>query len=497
MKKPARLFVILTILSALFTLLILYAYFVEPNRLVVENIHLSTEKLPGDISPLKIVQLSDIHIGTLNPTLVERTIDLANKQNAHMVVITGDAFSRSRIFEQALAKQFSQELNRITTFLTSLRASYGVYAVRGNNDFSDDKEVSDIYLDNLRKHGIHVLTDQKIVIEHEGEEIFLLGLDFPEFEHDVVADFYVRATPESHVLQSDESEKNSYSHYFDLKNENKWQNYTVSGKMRTSHIKKSGIGFVFYSQFHNGYDRFYRIRWSPSLPHFVLSPHGTHITGGDLEIPISPENGKWIQLKAKVTTKPHQTEIVAKMWSENANEPHDWMLRAFDNSPNRLMGGTLGAWSALQGIHQFDDLLVVTNDGDTLLHENFEHIPDGCDPPGWVDFNRSQEALPILMRNIPDTCMTILLGHTPDLIRNAEPLGIDLLLSGHTHGGQVRLPIFGATAARISIGRKYAAGLHTFGNSKVYVNRGLGTIVLPFRFLCPPEVTVLTLRGKQ
>jgi hypothetical protein len=70
---------------------------------------------------------------------------------------------------------------------------------------------------------------------------------------------------------------------------------------------------------------------------------------------------------------------------------------------------------------------------------------------------------------------------------------IDLVVTGHTQGGQIRLPFLGAIYTGTELGTRYAAGLFEYGGFPFYVNRGLGTSFLPLRLLCPPEVTVLTL----
>jgi hypothetical protein len=70
---------------------------------------------------------------------------------------------------------------------------------------------------------------------------------------------------------------------------------------------------------------------------------------------------------------------------------------------------------------------------------------------------------------------------------------VDLMLSGHTHGGQVRLPFVGALHLPPG-GKKYAEGLFRLGSMQLYVNRGIGTVGLPFRLNCPPEITLFTLQ---
>lgn len=103
------------------------------------------------------------------------------------------------------------------------------------------------------------------------------------------------------------------------------------------------------------------------------------------------------------------------------------------------------------------------------------------------------------LSGIPSGKATILLAHEPDFADHAARYAVDLQLSGHSHGGQVRLPGIGALVLP-EMAHKYPMGLNRVGDLQVYTNVGLGVINPPVRFLCPPEVTFLTLskdRGLQ
>lgn len=86
----------------------------------------------------------------------------------------------------------------------------------------------------------------------------------------------------------------------------------------------------------------------------------------------------------------------------------------------------------------------------------------------------------------------IVLAHEPDILPEIARYQADLMLSGHTHGGQVRIP-FLPPVMLPEYGKHYVEGLFRFGPTQLYVNRGIGAVGLPFRFRCPPEITVLTL----
>jgi predicted MPP superfamily phosphohydrolase len=100
---------------------------------------------------------------------------------------------------------------------------------------------------------------------------------------------------------------------------------------------------------------------------------------------------------------------------------------------------------------------------------------------------------------LPDTrCLRILLYHSPDLIYESSEAGIDLQLSGHTHGGQVRLPLFGALFSGSLYGKEFEAGRYQVGGSTLYVSRGIGMEgagAPRVRFLCPPEIILWEVEG--
>ncbi len=87
----------------------------------------------------------------------------------------------------------------------------------------------------------------------------------------------------------------------------------------------------------------------------------------------------------------------------------------------------------------------------------------------------------------------MLLAHDPSRLVEAAALGIPGVLSGHTHGGQVVIPGFGAIARR---NFPVVAGLATRERTSIFVSRGIGTVYVPVRINCPPEVVIVTLRTK-
>jgi uncharacterized protein len=98
-----------------------------------------------------------------------------------------------------------------------------------------------------------------------------------------------------------------------------------------------------------------------------------------------------------------------------------------------------------------------------------------------------------LARVAPDQ-PRLVLSHNPDVAEQQHGPRVDLMVSGHTHGGQVRIPTMGTPIIPSQYGQKYASGLVDGPGYKVYVSRGVGSSGLPVRFGVPPEVTVFELR---
>jgi predicted MPP superfamily phosphohydrolase len=167
-----------------------------------------------------------------------------------------------------------------------------------------------------------------------------------------------------------------------------------------------------------------------------------------------------------------------------------------------LRYAVLGNHDAMVGVEEVTEAL--TANAITVLNNSFlpieragsrfwlaglaDVVQEGPDP---------ELAIPDSIRNVPHEPI-VLLCHEPDyaddLLTLAAGQSVALMMSGHTHGGQVRLPFVGPMGLP-HFGRKYVEGWFRFGNMQLYVNRGVGTVGLPFRFNCPPEITLLTLRS--
>jgi uncharacterized protein len=114
---------------------------------------------------------------------------------------------------------------------------------------------------------------------------------------------------------------------------------------------------------------------------------------------------------------------------------------------------------------------------------------------GLDDIMEGHDRLDVVLEQIPDEGAAILLVHEPDVADQSAASGrFDLQISGHSHGGQVNLPIVGPPYLP-EFAEKYPKGLYQIDGMLLYTNRGLGMVHLPFRLNSRPELTIYTLRS--
>lgn len=116
------------------------------------------------------------------------------------------------------------------------------------------------------------------------------------------------------------------------------------------------------------------------------------------------------------------------------------------------------------------------------------------------DLDADGVRLQTLMAGAPPSAFRLLLYHRPDLMPQAAALGVDLFLAGHTHGGQWRVPGFGALLTSSRFWKRYEGGYYREGDTHLYVSRGIGMEGFGTprtRLFCPPEVVCITLTGEE
>jgi predicted MPP superfamily phosphohydrolase len=154
---------------------------------------------------------------------------------------------------------------------------------------------------------------------------------------------------------------------------------------------------------------------------------------------------------------------------------HDWMVNA-----GVVTDSLEGVGITVLG----NENLPFERDGGRLwIAGTADALSQECDIPRSLPKHAQKDKEPVL-----------LMIHEPDMLPAVAKLNaVDLMLSGHTHGGQVRLP-FLPPIMLPPLGRHFVEGQFRMGRTQLYVNRGIGAVGLPFRFRCPAEITELTLQ---
>jgi len=157
-----------------------------------------------------------------------------------------------------------------------------------------------------------------------------------------------------------------------------------------------------------------------------------------------------------------------------------------------------GTFACLGNHDHWTDAEMVTNllreaNIKVLINEGFRFTAK--DASFWLagvdDYMVGKTDLRAALRgSFPDE-MTMLLAHNPIIVRRAARVGVDLMLSGHTHGGQIKLR---DDEKRILPRRKLKNGLYRRKDTQIYITRGIGTVVLPVRYGCPPEISLIELQ---
>jgi len=136
--------------------------------------------------------------------------------------------------------------------------------------------------------------------------------------------------------------------------------------------------------------------------------------------------------------------------------------------------------------------VVLINQGRPFARDSAEIWIAGVDDP-----YRFRDDLGSALAPAPAGTFKLLLAHSPEIIQRPEALRSDLILSGHTHGGQVRLPLVGALITRSRLGRRLSRGLFRVNGTALIISSGVGTTRLGVRFWCPPEMTLWILRRAE
>jgi hypothetical protein len=268
-----------------------------------------------------------------------------------------------------------------------------------------------------------------------------------------------------------------------------------------------------------------RRRWSRAftalLRQAFLEPHQVEITHQRISIAglPAPFRGFRIVQLSDIHHSPflHETEIAEAARLANQLQADlialtgDYVSHEREEIPGcaRALGGLRareGVFAVLGNHDHWTDgetmAASLTDHGIRVLINESVRIERGGETiclAGIDDMMVKRDDLPRALAGTSRLETRILLAHNPRIIREAARAGVDLVLSGHTHGGQINWRLLTGrddhrTARWLKRpSRRMMRGYARFGETQLYVNRGLGTVVAPVRYGCPPEITVIEL----
>ncbi len=457
--------------------------------------------------PLRLVHLSDLHISGDLP-LYHRLLRRIAAARPDFVAVTGDF-----IHDVPDPEEQARHTAAAAAFVSQLRhllPGTPVYGVQGHSEYQGEVVVA------LGRAGLTWLSDEGRRIG-PGGSLLLLGLNQQvgvdrlalsgrsPFRTVRLAGQWV------HAARLGAPQRNFYRHYdpapaglTDESGPLAWSGYDTLADVRIDR-ESAGAGIQAHSRFVLGEDRMIRLRRlsraDDGTGTFCLMEHGAAFTGGaadHLDTGVDPVPGRWYRLRLRTRVVPGAVRVQARAWPADEAEPAAWQAWAEDRSPERVAAGTAGLWAWGGGTVLYRNFQVVDAAGNILLA-----APAGSahPPRGFRDEARDTRLGLALARSpeVPAGTPTVVLSHTPDVVLEASQRGIDVVLAGHTHGGQVRLPLLGALTTRSSLGPFFDRGVFSFaapndrGITTLFINSGIGTSLLPVRFLCPPRYAVIDL----
>ena len=195
--------------------------------------------------------------------------------------------------------------------------------------------------------------------------------------------------------------------------------------------------------------------------------------------------GDFVDLTTKSVTD-RNLSSVRVFWQELGERYRDRVFAVLGNHDYDIEIKRVGDILGISGIE------ILSNENKRIFINNEFIYLIGVDDP-----RTNRDNLEKAMREIQEDRPKILLAHSPDIISEAAGRRIDLVLVGDTQGGQVNIPFLDRFLRYLKplteYGRKYISGLFKIDSTYLYVNRGVGTSMLPIRFNCPPEITLIEL----
>ena len=206
---------------------------------------------------------------------------------------------------------------------------------------------------------------------------------------------------------------------------------------------------------------------------------------------IGPREAKSLELVREL--EPHLIVVTGDLLDDPAylKAVLQYIGELGEIAPVLVVYGNWDHWAGVD-LGELEKALESTGSAEVLVNEAVSPV-EGLVVAGVDDPHTGRADLGRALRGVREGDFVVLLAHSPEILGRAAGR-VDLVLAGHTHGGQVVLPLLGPIFLPVPPEyRQYASGTFRINGTVVHVSRGLGTSAIPVRFLCPPEVTLVVL----
>ncbi len=451
-----------------------YAFVWEPNHVVLERVRLDRAARNGRGGVLRIAQISDLDLRRPPGWREGRARRLIANAKPDFVAFSGDLIGD-------VGKGRATTLMRAgAQWLGELPSDAGTFIVLGEEERPLREE-----LQTLLPPRVHLVEDDCAPVEAGGLKTLVCGPNGQAPRMKVVDNAAGQALL---VGESASRRRVDYAGRAGSAGDDpmSWRDYELSGRLMMTR-PGDAFGVVVYAGGTAASPTGYEFSKLEGESGFKLRSEAERVTGEHPAATGIVPVHVWHRFRVQVQTGDAATRLRSKFWRDGDEEPKAWQGELEDRSPNRARSGTIGVvsggWEC--GREKYlDDLEVrVRKQEAPVFAEPFTDLArfeaewrgGGLDPSAF-DF-------------------VLLIAHSPDVVRGLHyARGVDLILAGHTHGGQAVLPMFGPVESNLIVDPRLYTGTHELGGVTLHVNRGLGTAVIPARIACPPEVTLVEVR---
>jgi len=471
--------IVLYALGIIAVLLIIYSFLIEPNLISTNIVPIADEDLFSLFHDKKVVQISDLHITSVGHR-EKKLIKMLNRINPDILFITGDFLTNGR--DERFCIEVLKQINK---------PAYGIWAILGNSDrFMRDGspfEGANRFVGKLKNLGIRLLEDEseRLILNESGDHLFIVGVE----------GFYLKRSKLDWILRDipDDSAVILLSHYPNVL-EKQTDVLTINlGEEEYKGVSGWGWQDNAFFEYDTGIVRFEK--------------DGYH----KLRVQ-SREDGVNIEQICLIAFADEESHTNAS--SQNSVKNSEDMYTSINPNANEMIiikagdipdSHIFGSWKKVQDPSSRFDLVIKDIPGlgaknEKPLLEPEDYFEADFYAKGNVDYH---VWVRMKAENDSPSNDSIYVQFNDSINKKGEPVyrigefgvhseleKIDLILAGHTHGGQIRLPIIGALDVVPNHTIPHDRGFFESQGTKIYINRGIGTALLPMRFRCSPEITI-------